>query len=131
MIEGIFVLYQDCGQLPPAKARALVKRCKDNIMNLEEKFPNWRVLAIPVRSPQETELAAIRLTPKGVICLYIDVGSLSPIAAEAHIAHIKDDNRWMNDLEQAKVFSPVRCAVSQVDYLDLEEKDVEQETERT
>ena len=37
----------------------------------------------------------------------------------------------MNDLEQAKVFIPVRCADSQVDYLDLEEKDVEQETERT
>ena len=128
MIEGIFVLFQDTANMPPAKARALVNKCKSNILDLEEKFPNWRVLALPVQPPQETELKIVKLTEKGVIVLYVDVGSRSPVAAEALIDRIKDDHRWLKELDKtniAKVIIPIRCSESDVIYLDLEENNVE------
>ena len=126
MIEGIIVLFQDTGNLAPTKARALTAKCKKNILDLEDKFPNWRIMAIPCRSPQETELRAIKLTKKGVIVFYIDVGSRSPIDASADIDRIKDDHPWLKQLEEvAKVFIPIRYHESDVSYLDLEEKDGE------
>ena len=130
MIEGLFILFQDVGQLAPTKARALVNRCKNNIIGLEDKFPNWKIVTIPVRPPQETEFTALKLTKKGVIVFYIDVGTLSPVAAEALISRIKDDNSCLDKLGEqvAKIYISTRCEESTVEYLDLEEKDVESET---
>jgi hypothetical protein len=119
-IEGIFVLVADCGTLPPARANAFVERMKGNLTDLEVKFPNWRLLTIP--SQQMHELVHIKLTSKGVLVFYINVGTRSPSAAEIFIKSIKTGHPWLADLDEvAKVFIPVRgdCETS-VDYLDLE-----------
>ena len=136
-MEGIFVLFQDTGLLAPNKARALVNRCKKNIISLEKKFTNWKVLAIPVLPSQGTELRALKLTKKGVIVFYIDVGSRSPQAAEAFIEDIKDQHPWLEDLGDkiAKVFIPLRGSnnsnyETDVEYLDMGADD-EEKTERT
>ena len=122
MIEGIFVLFQDTGNLAPTKARALTAKCKKNILDLEDKFPNWRIMAIPCRSPQETELRAIKLTKKGVIVFYINIGSRSPSAAESFIEKIRKEHSWLSDLPQSTMFIPIRNQNTYVDYLNLEEE---------
>lgn len=127
-IEGVFVLITDVGSLLPPRAKVFVEKMKKNLAELEIKFPNWRLLAIP--SQQMHKLSSVKLTSKGVLVFYINVGSLSPSAAEAFIAHIKEDHPWLSELDEigvAKVFIPIRGDTQTgVDYLNLENDEKKQ-----
>jgi hypothetical protein len=129
MIEGIFIMFQDVGNVNPKKVKSSLMKHRKNLINLENKFPNWKVLVLPAYPPQKSELRAIKLTPKGVIILYINIGFQSTPVVD-FIYDIKQQNSWLEELIQEKVYIPIQYQETDVCYINLEENNVE-EIERT
>jgi hypothetical protein len=131
-VEGIFVLLLDIGQLSPAKAEIFIKNLeeKSDFNKLEKKCSGWKLMILP-RRYCSTELLKIKLTSRGVIVFYIDVGTLSPFSAEKYLKAFKNKYEWLADLPQCSCMVPIRQESSYVEYFNLEDENVTQENKRT
>ncbi len=57
-IRGFLVFTVNIGHLPPFKAEAFMERLRDQAMR-DHKDPEWQIIMIPVRPPQETKFEVI------------------------------------------------------------------------